>query len=58
MLFDCRNMFPLLLAMGRQLPIIGDIIAMFDSTRRSSQRQGGQQYYDYDPQAPKYYPQF
>ena len=29
--FDCvRNMFPLLLALGRRLPILGDIIIAFE----------------------------
>lgn len=35
---SARNMFPLLIALGRRLPIIGDIIAAFDS---KSNEKGG-----------------
>ena len=54
-------MFPLLLAIGRQIPIIGDVIKLIESNfgnSRASMLQQRQQYYDYDPMGPKYYPQF
>jgi hypothetical protein len=42
----CRNMFPLIYALSRKMPVIGDILSLFDSNdsaaggRDSSSKQG------------------
>lgn len=43
--------------MGKQLPIIGDIVRLFDVDRRVPSKQ---QYYDFQPvsSSQKYYPEF
>jgi hypothetical protein len=41
--------------MGRQIPIVGDIIRFFDGDRKRSSSPRGN---FYDNNGPKYYPQF
>lgn len=37
---DCSNMFPLLLAVGKNIPVVGDLLSAFEGGDKGKQKAG------------------